>query len=1121
MNATPEDRVSWLDKPVITNKSLNYETGIFIIILILAIFSRFYDLGTRVMSHDESLHTYFSWNLYRGNGFQHTPMMHGPLQFHLVALSYFLFGDNDFTSRIPAAVASIITVLFLWKFRRYLGRTGTLITAFLALISPYMLYYGRYVRNEAFVALLGLATIWVILRHLETGETRYIYWLTVVTVLHFTTKETAFIYTAQAMLFLGILFIQRMLQHEWKYVAHRRGFSYALVATLLFVLVAAGFGLYGHHMNILSPTETAAPAIPGEELATTFRVSPGPVLLFFALAVMTLLIALTFIVTGLSWDTLRNDRAFSMLLLLMTFSLPQLAPFPVKWMGWDPLDYSTQGMIHTATALIPMTLIAIALGIAWKPRLWFTNAAIFLVIYTVLYTTTFTNGAGFFSGLVGSLGYWLEQQGVHRGSQPWYYYILVQIPAYEYLPACACILALYYGIKRWVKGSQGYVQTPTETAALNDFETGEERAPAIPLIAYWSVTSLLAFTIAGEKMPWLSVHIALPFILLGGWGLGKLVDSIDWKVVRSRRGILILLLLPVFFLGVFAVFSSLLGAHPPFQGKELNQLQDTSTFITALLTSLLSGWGLVQLLKEFNRHQVHRLAGVTFFAFLGVLTIHTSILASYLKYDEATEFLVYAHSARGVKEVMAQVEDISRRTTDGLALAVAYDNDVAWPFTWYLRNYYNQRYYAENPDYTLRDSPIIIVGDNNFGKIEPVVAQGFYRFDYIRMWWPDQTYFNLTWERILNALADPLMREALFKIWLNRDYSTFAELKGRDMSLPNWSPSDKMRMYIRKDVAAQIWNFGIGPTVEDIFVDPYEGKSVVLSAEKMIGSQGSEPGQFRAPRGIAIAPDGSLYVADTNNHRIQHLSPDGEVLHVWGSFADISKGLAPPGTFYEPWGLAVDLHGNVYVADTWNHRIQKFTPDGQFLLMWGYFGQGETPDAFWGPRDVAIDSQGRVFVADTGNKRIVIFDQAGKYIAQIGSGGMAPGQFAEPVGIALDAQDRLYVADTWNQRLQVLVPSIDNTYLPELQWEIFGWYGQSLDNKPYLAVNHQGHIFVTDPEGYRVLEFDAQGEMVRLWGGFGLTENTFGLAAGIEVDSMGGIWVTDAGNHRLMYFSIP
>ena len=134
--------------------------------------------------------------------------MHGPLQFHLLALTYLLFGASDFTARFPHAIASILTIVLLWKWRRYLGRAGTLVAAGLMLISPFMLYYGRYARNEAFIGIIFVLTLYAILRYLETGKTRYLVLLTIATILHFTSKETAFIYTAQALLFLAVYFNQ-------------------------------------------------------------------------------------------------------------------------------------------------------------------------------------------------------------------------------------------------------------------------------------------------------------------------------------------------------------------------------------------------------------------------------------------------------------------------------------------------------------------------------------------------------------------------------------------------------------------------------------------------------------------------------------------------------------------------------------------------------------------------------------------------------------------------------------------------------------------------------------------------------------------------------------------------
>ena len=79
--------------------TVNWETALYALFIVLAIVTRLWDMGARVMSHDESLHTFYSWNLSVGKGFQHTPLMHGPFLFHITALSYFLFGDSDFTAR--------------------------------------------------------------------------------------------------------------------------------------------------------------------------------------------------------------------------------------------------------------------------------------------------------------------------------------------------------------------------------------------------------------------------------------------------------------------------------------------------------------------------------------------------------------------------------------------------------------------------------------------------------------------------------------------------------------------------------------------------------------------------------------------------------------------------------------------------------------------------------------------------------------------------------------------------------------------------------------------------------------------------------------------------------------
>ena len=123
MNKQQSNRIAWLDKPVLQAFPLfSWEKMILAVIIILAVLSRFILIGARVMSHDEINHVTPAYSLYQGNGYAHNPVTHGPFQFHMLALSYFILGDGDYSSRVPAAVFSLCAIIFiLFAFRRYLG----------------------------------------------------------------------------------------------------------------------------------------------------------------------------------------------------------------------------------------------------------------------------------------------------------------------------------------------------------------------------------------------------------------------------------------------------------------------------------------------------------------------------------------------------------------------------------------------------------------------------------------------------------------------------------------------------------------------------------------------------------------------------------------------------------------------------------------------------------------------------------------------------------------------------------------------------------------------------------------------------------------------------------------
>jgi len=1154
-NRESSSSISWLDRPVFHD--LPQITPYFILIAILiglTLFSRFYILGERVMSHDEVNHVVPSYDLSIGKGYRHDPVTHGPFQFHLVALSYFLFGANDFTSRMPAALFSVATVLFVtFGFRRYLGKIGSLIGGYLFLISPYLLFYGRYTRNEAFVALYAVLTLFAVLRYLEKGERSMLYLLTAVTALQFATKETAYIYTAQLLIFLAFLFMEHIGKARWENQRARQLFMTLLSAALIllvFVVILAGWNA------IVNKDSGAVQQALGQTFTPIQLVELGGVIVALLLGIFAAVILLR----NIGWNALKQDRSFDLLMLTGSLILPLLTAFPVKIIGsllrqnWNPIDYSPESLVRTGIFLVLMSAISVALGLLWKPRLWLVNFAIFYGIFTVFYTTLFTNGFGFFTGIIGSLGYWLEQQGVHRGEQPFYYYALIQMPIYEFLALFGSLLAVYFGTKynrfssfagdrlsvdRKNPISTNPVLTITESEiqtssnVLAEASLGEEPSspifnqerplPTLALFLFWSLTALVAYSIAGEKMPWLTVHIAVPFLISAAWGFGYLVETTPWQKLKENHAWLAVILVPVALTSLGGLLGTLLGPQPPFQGNTLDQLQSTSAFIFSALAFCLSVWGILRFLQDWQPSAILRLFVAGLSVYLAIMTARTAFTANYINYDNAKEFLVYAHAARGPKDILEQVEEISRRTTSGKNINVAYDNDALYPYWWYFRDYPNKRYFTDNVTRDLRESPIIIAGEKNWSRLDSITRGSFQSFEYQRLWWPMQDYYNLTWDRIWNALRDPAMRSAIYKIWRDRDYSEYASLTNNpNLTVETWQPSQKLKMYIRNDILAQIWNYGAAPTASaPQQTDPYINGTVELLPDQVIGQPGSQI-QFGAPRKIAVAPDGTLYVADTGLHQILHISADGQLIHRWGSFANLAEGSAPGGTFYEPWGIAVAPDGSVFVADTWNHRIQKFTADGQFVTMWGFFGQGVAPEAFWGPRDLAFDSKGRLFVTDTGNKRIVIFDQNGNYLDEFGSPGIDPGQFDEQVGIAINSQDQLFVTDTWNQRVQVfqIDPQSGKTFFLR-QWEIYGWFGQSLDNKPYIAVDNRGNVFVTDPEGYRVIQFTEEGQFVRTWGDYSPGVDGFGLAAGIAVDPGGHVWVSDAVNRVLLRFTLP
>ncbi len=290
-----------------------------------------------------------------------------------------------------------------------------------------------------------------------------------------------------------------------------------------------------------------------------------------------------------------------------------------------------------------------------------------------------------------------------------------------------------------------------------------------------------------------------------------------------------------------------------------------------------------------------------------------------------------------------------------------------------------------------------------------------------------------------------------------------------------------------------------------VMAAPAAGEGYTLST--IWGPEGSDNGQFVLPKAIALDCNGNVYVADTFNHRIQKFDNDGTFLTTWGSegFGD--------GQFNWPEGIATDHYGNVFVTDTNNNRIQKFNSTGHFITKWGSIGRDD--GQFMEPWGIAVDGDGNVYVADTANHRIQKFSNNGIFITKWGSWGDGSRQFNYPSRIAVDDYGYVYVSDRENHRIQ----KFSNIGTFVTQWGLHG-SGKGQFNRPEgIAVDGEGHVYVADSDNHRVQKFTSTGEFVATWGSSGSGGLQFRFPAGITVDSYGNVYVVDTNNHRIQKFN--
>jgi DNA-binding beta-propeller fold protein YncE len=283
-------------------------------------------------------------------------------------------------------------------------------------------------------------------------------------------------------------------------------------------------------------------------------------------------------------------------------------------------------------------------------------------------------------------------------------------------------------------------------------------------------------------------------------------------------------------------------------------------------------------------------------------------------------------------------------------------------------------------------------------------------------------------------------------------------------------------------------------------------------------------GEFMAPMyGLCVDQQGSLFVVDNGNNRVQKFDNAGNFIILWGNFGSANS------NFHNPSGVACDGKGDVWVVDTNNHRVQKFDGKlGGYLMKFGSRGNGE--GQFNSPWGIAVDRvRGYVYVVDSANFRVQKFDMTGEFIMSWGSFGNGDGQFYFPRGVAVDQSDgSVYVVDMGNHRIQKFDTSTN--VLPQL---LTKWGGSSepghassalaqeagqLRSPWGIAIDGAGDVYVTDTGNHRIEKFDKEGNFITQWGGFGNGDGQFNFPYGIAVDAKGSVFVIDSGNTRVQQF---
>lgn len=744
---------------------LTVEAVLYVILGALAVLTRFWDLSSRALHHDESLHAYFSWLYAVGDGYVHDPLMHGPTLFHADAMAFLLFGDNDYVSRLWPAILGVVLVLMpaLLRGPNQLGRWGALACSTFLLLSPSILYYTRYIRHDPFVLVATLAIVISCLRYLERPERRWVITVGIMAGLLFATMEVSFIIA-----FILVTFVLAVV--TWQ--VSRAAFG---------IVVATCAGLVAVWLLMPRLGAPGLPSIPWEH-------PTGDNIRAFAIDLVvhpTFLAAVGLLVLGTVGVLGAMDRARN----------PE-AP------GW--LRGVLGGQPEGSTAAALLTLLTS------RRTLWL-SIGLGLAAFVALYTSLFTNMPGLASGTVGALGYWLGQHDVQRADQPWFYYLLL-MAQYEFVGVLLFPVAVVVTLRRLIP------------AVLHRRPVGP-RTYLRGFAIYWVCLNLAIYSWAGEKMPWLSVHTALPLAILAASVVGSAAEAIERAAREGRLPSRIVWVpaagVPLLAASWFALWAW--GSAGPWVREEsgalLRQMRPTAAdnpwvlYLPVLALLALVAWTIVRMGPRLGASVL----GLSAVAMLLVGQAHVGFRLSYQEGDVPKDMLIYVQTSPDVPRAMSEIGTLSRELTGGKDMTISYDSGTSWPFQWYLRDYPNRRFFGTTITQP-PDAPIVVIANDNLTTENLQMLEGYTFTEYAMRWWfpEDETYRKFAIAPELNKAdrqnyqtdeegpfsAGDVVASVWRSIWGMREPAEQAKMFRLVAYRELWAPigSYNFRVYVRNDL---------------------------------------------------------------------------------------------------------------------------------------------------------------------------------------------------------------------------------------------------------------------------------------------------------------------------------